>query len=101
MIYSADFETTTDPADCRVWAWAICEVGNTSNFKYGNSLESFISYMANGENNTFYFHNLKFDGEFIMSYLLKNGFEHIGKKDKARGKTFKTIIDSLFTILSP
>ena len=23
-VYSTDFETTTDPDDCRVWAWASC-----------------------------------------------------------------------------
>ena len=26
--YVADFETTTNSADCHVWAYAICEVGN-------------------------------------------------------------------------
>lgn len=31
--YTADFETTTDPNDCRVWAYGICEIGNTDNFR--------------------------------------------------------------------
>ena len=36
--FTADFETTTDPNDCRVWAYAICEIGNINNFYYGNSI---------------------------------------------------------------
>jgi hypothetical protein len=26
MLYTADFETTTDENDCRVWAYGVCEV---------------------------------------------------------------------------
>ena len=92
MIFTADFETTTDPFDCRVWAWGVCEVGNEENFIHGNSLATFMDYISKGENDTFYFHNLKFDSEFIFNYLLRNGFKHIDKKDKAESKTFKTII---------
>ena len=29
--YTADFETTTDPEDCRVWAYAISEIGKPDN----------------------------------------------------------------------
>lgn len=25
--FTADFETTVDENDCRVWAYAICEIG--------------------------------------------------------------------------
>lgn len=31
--FTADFETTTDPKDCRVWAWGVCEVGNEDYFR--------------------------------------------------------------------
>ena len=27
-IYAGDFETTTNPDDCRVWAWCICDIYN-------------------------------------------------------------------------
>lgn len=30
-VFVADFETTTDAEDCRVWAWCACDVGNVSN----------------------------------------------------------------------
>ena len=45
--FTADFETTTDPNDCRVWAYAICEIGNINNFYYGNSIDEFIEFCKN------------------------------------------------------
>ena len=60
--FTADFETTTDASDCRVWAYAICEVGDTNNFSYGNNIDSFIDFCKNKKDNyRIYFHNLKFD----------------------------------------
>lgn len=38
-----------------------------------------------------YFHNLKYDGKFIIDYLLKNGFTHTDKK-LALNKCFTTLI---------
>lgn len=92
MLITADFETTTKEEDCRVWAWGTCEIGNTDNFTYGNSIDGFFNYMESNENSTYYFHNLKFDGEFILVYLFEHGFKHvIDRKDKAT-KTFTTLI---------
>ena len=45
--FTADFETNVDELDCRVWAYAICEIGNTDNFIYGNNIEDFIKFCAN------------------------------------------------------
>ena len=83
-LYTADFETTTDVNDCRVWAYALMEIGNTDNFIYGNSIEEFIKWCSNPKvNYKLYFHNLKFDSEFIFNYLLSNGFICIkNKKDR-------------------
>ena len=66
--FACDFETTTRLDDCRVWAYAICEIGNAENFIYGNDLDAFMKWCANPkENYLCLFHNLKFDGEFIMA----------------------------------
>lgn len=60
--FTADFETTTDENDCRVWAFAVCEIGNDENFIYGNSIENFIKFCSKeNENYVLWFHNLKFD----------------------------------------
>jgi len=91
--FTADFETTTDANDCRVWAYALCEIGNINNFQYGNNIESFIDFCKNTkENYKIWFHNLKFDGEYIFSYLLKNGYELIEDKKEKRDKTFTCLI---------
>lgn len=91
--YTADFETTTDINDCRVWAYAVCEIGDFNNFSYGNNIESFIDVCKDKKNNyNIYFHNLKYDGEYIFSYLLKNGYELIEDKKERREKTFTCLI---------
>lgn len=92
MAFCADFETTTNSDDCRVWAWGVTEIGNTDYFVYGNSIGTFIDYLFSKNNETFYFHNLKFDGEFILYYLLKNGYTHVLDKKKMKTKTFTTLI---------
>lgn len=58
--FTADFETIVDENDCRVWAYAISEIGDVDNFIYGNSIDDFISWCANKrENYVVYFHNLR------------------------------------------
>ena len=91
--FTADFETTTDPKDCRVWAYALCEIGNINNFYYGNSIDEFIEFCKNKrENYVLYFHNLKFDGEYIFNYLLNNDYKCIQDKKDREDKTFTTLI---------
>ena len=92
MLLSADFETTTNELDCRVWAWAVCEIGNPDYFQHGNDIDSFFEYARRSKNSTFYFHNLKFDGEFILVWLFENGFKHVTDKKFSDTKTFTTLI---------
>lgn len=93
MLFSADLETTTNPNDCRVWAWALAEVGNPDNLMYGNSIDSLMEFCAGGkENHVLYFHNLKFDGEFIIYWLFHHGYTHIASSKKLSSKTFSTLI---------
>lgn len=91
--YVADFETTTNIKDCRVWAYAICEVDNSENVIVGNTLDDFMEWCEKQKDNPkVLFHNLKFDGQFIMNWLFKHEFKHIiDKKDRAT-KTFSTLI---------
>lgn len=92
MLFTADFETTTDPLDCRVWACGICSIDETHSFKYGNSLDWFFEFAKKNIGSTFYFHNLKFDGEFILCYLFEHGYKHITDRKKLKTKTFTTLI---------
>lgn len=91
--FSCDFETTTDLKDCRVWAYACCEIGKPDNFIYGNTIDDFMKWCAGSRQNyTCFFHNLKFDGAFILDWLLKNGFEYVADRKDRRDKTFNTLI---------
>ena len=91
MRYAADFETTTNPDDCRVWAWAVCSMEDYT-FEKGNSIETFFNWISKRKNDILYFHNLKFDGEFIIWHLLTNGYRHVQAKNLSEDKTFKTLI---------
>jgi hypothetical protein len=92
MILIADFETTTDENDCRVWAYGVCEVGNPNYFIYGNNIDDFLLYCSKSNNSTFYFHNLKFDGEFIMARLFELGYKHVVDRTELETKSFTTLI---------
>src|SRR5690606_34470833 len=82
---------TTDPNDCRVWGYGWMEIGNTKNYKIGNSMNEFMAWVQKCQGDL-YFHNLKFDGSFIVNWLLKNGFTH---DDSGLPNTFKTVISSM------
>ena len=92
MLLTADFETTVNEDDCRVWAWGVCEIGNHNYFQYGNDIDGFMDYMKKSNNSTFYFHNLKFDGEFVLCWLFENGYKHVTDRKLADTKTFTTLI---------
>ena len=89
--YVADFETTTDPEDCRVWAWGVSKVGDDSSFEYGNTIESFIDWCDSHANCRVYFHNLAFDGTFLLDWISRNGWEW-RSDDKGSGSLFYTTL---------
>lgn len=93
LCYSADFETTTDLNDCRVWAYALSNIANPKDFHYGNSIDGLMDFCSkNYTNYTLYFFNLKFDGAFILSWLLQNGFTRVESAKERKTKTFTTLI---------
>ena len=94
--FTADFETATWLSDeTFVWAWAVCEIGNPDNIIIDNNIDSFIKFCEDHPNTVLYFHNLKFDSEFIISYLFNNGFEYIKDRKEKRDKTFSTLISDM------
>ena len=93
MLYTADFETTVDINDCRVWAWAVCEIGDPEHIDIGTDIAGFIQYCEDLKgNNRILFHNIKFDGEFIISWLLSNGWRWVDKPVIGDEKVFTTLI---------
>lgn len=78
--YVADFETTSygyylDNGYTKVWLFAVCD-NEAAITKIGTSIDDFMDYIKTLYGKTIYFHNLKFDGEFIISWLLNNDFQY-------------------------
>lgn len=90
--YVADFETTSENfyneyGYTRVWLYSICDSeGNI--VERGYDIEDFMSHLSNYRGKTIYFHNEKFDGTFIIDWLLKNGYSYYDDlKDVEKGFT--------------
>lgn len=91
--FVADFETTTTEKNCYVWAWALCEVGDLDNVYIGTNIYDFMDMCEQlRENLRVYFHNLKFDGQFIISWLFQNDFQLVTDSRDRATRTFKTMI---------
>lgn len=74
--YVADFETTVYKGQkfTEVWAAAVVKLGS-EDVEVLHSLPDFLSYIyAKKTNIVCYFHNVKFDGNFLLDYLLRNGY---------------------------
>lgn len=106
--FVGDFETTVYKGQTytEVWASASVELG-TEDVKVFNSIEKQFEYFVSlNENICVYYHNLKFDGEFWVSYLMRElGFknalitsdkkiEYIADKEM-RNNTFKCLISDM------
>lgn len=88
--FACDFEATTNINDCRVWAFGVMEVGNLDNYTEGNNIDDFMKFMKKNKG-SYYFHNLKYDGQFIIPWLFNNGFTYSEGKEK---NTFSCVISS-------
>lgn len=89
--WCADFETTSlknleEDGYVRVWLWSL--VGVDENEKlHGFTMETFLQTVKKLKPKVVFFHNLKFDGKFIVDYFSRNGFEY--------GNHYDVIIDGL------
>lgn len=93
-IWAADFETTTDETDCRVWAWGVANLLYPDQVSRGTDIQSFFDYCMDQELRMVYFHNLKFDGRFIVDYLFKNGYTWTKERDPG-AMEFTTLISDM------
>jgi hypothetical protein len=69
-------------------------VHDPDDWQYGKTIESFMERMTHYPKHNVYFHNLAFDGAFIIDWLLNNGFtHHQGRATKPQ--TFTTLISKM------
>lgn len=87
--YVSDFETTVymNQKNTEVWCGGIANIEDYSDtvFIY-HSIEGFFTYIKRAKQDMYiYFHNVKFDGSFIIDYLLRKGWEQAMYKDEIDG----------------
>lgn len=98
MKWIADFETTSVERKkldntSHVWACGLCEVGNPDNVIVLKTMEEFINWCEEQKtNDTVFFHNLRFDGNFIVQHLLRNGYTFAPTPQDKGSRTFTTLI---------
>lgn len=93
MKLMGDFETTTMEEDCRVWASCLMDIETQGVLQLSNNIHDtmmFLKEQSKLETVELYYHNLKFDGEFILSWLLINNFNYDEKLQSEN--TFRTLI---------
>lgn len=105
--FAADFETTVWGEEIEkergiqtkteVWSAAIVELyDNTESVNIFGNIGDFIDYLFTLKGKTvIYFHNLGFDGSFILDYLMKEGWEWVEDRRKMRSRTISTNISEL------
>lgn len=95
--YMADTETTTGAYNenkTKVWAWAACEIGYEDTKRwYGSDIDSLMKW-CEAHPTKLFFHNLKFDGEFIIYWLLTHGYT-FNSSNYNKPHTFKSIISKM------
>ena len=92
-----DFETSTeewlvkDNGVARVWAGCLATIEKEPKvITITNNIDDFMAKLIKLGNIECYFHNLKYDGEYIVSWLFNNGYKYDDKANKE--KTFSVVI---------
>lgn len=80
----ADFETCyTDESksNVRVWAWGYLDY-MTGEYREGNYINTFLDFLLSDRKvYDVAFHNLRFDGSFIIPQLFRRGYEYLPNAD--------------------
>ena len=99
-VWVVDFETNNsdkaiETGQTHVWLWDLCEM---ESFKHqtGRTIKGFFEFLEKLPSCTIYSHNLKFDGSFILDYLLlKANFKWVNDTPKAlKNNELCTLIDA-------
>lgn len=92
--FTADFEANTTEPDCRVWGWGVAEISKnpSESFRYGHTVAELINHTS-VEVGRYWFHNLAYDGKFIIAYLLQQGYRWTSNKPELG--EFSTLISNL------
>lgn len=103
--YVCDFETSTPEfyekdGYARVWAWAMVDIDDLNTIIYGNRIETLFERFEREEKDiNIWYHNLKFDGQYLLWYLIYHNYTWVenprDKKVKPEPFTFSTVITDM------
>ena len=98
-MYSVDFETTSTENYKKdnfvgVWAVAVTNIKTLKRELLANNVNDLFKWCGVGKSKTLFFHNLKFDGTFLLYYLFRNGYKYNSDKKINKGE-FNTLIDGV------
>lgn len=95
--YMCDFETSTeewlvrDNGVARVWASCITSIEEQPQvISIDTNIDKFMESTIKLGNCEMYFHNLKYDGEYIIAWLFEHGYEYL--EGAKREKSFDCVI---------
>lgn len=93
IYYAADFETNNHKDDCRVWSYGLLNIYDDTDYTDGIDLDDFMRKILH-KSCTVYFHNLKFDGSFILNWVFRHGYEWTDNR-KLDNNQFSTLISDM------
>lgn len=99
-IYVADFETSKEEIDGDIYTWVWLagyqriNTSMTGLHTFGN-INDFVKSLLKNESKKVYFHNLKFDGQFLLYYFLSKDYTF--SKNLDREKQIDYVIDDVGT----
>lgn len=100
--WASDFETTSTGSgqtSTEVWAAGLSALWRKE-VKIFNNIKDWFYYLASEDGDqTVYFHNLKFDGSFIVDWLLRNGYE-VAHNGEAFLKPWELPLNTFITSIS-
>ena len=101
--FVADFETTSftqylKDKETRVFMYAVADVETLQVVRRGTTIDDFMKWATTtrrDKTTTVFFHNIKFDGSFIVSYLLSKGYKAVKKFSDDHNTEFETLINEM------
>ena len=84
-MYVADTETTKNAdGSMRVWLWDICTIGDPYTHVNGTDINDMMQYMF-AHPDLYYFHNIKYDGSYILYWLNDNKYTFVNNSVGEQG----------------
>lgn len=100
-IYVADFETSHEQRNGKEYAWVWCAgyqrlfTERSDGLKVQGNIKDFVKALLQNETKKVYFHNLKFDGQFLLNYFLSHRYQYNDELNKDKQMSY--VIDNTGT----